>query len=527
MRCHVIAFTVLWALACSGAFAQKVNVPLDYWGYQFLDRMEAKGLFFSHELRNRPIMRATMAKLLIEIDKKIAQSPGRATKTDIQLLRQIKGDLTDEIEKISSSNHLPSSREQHTAKWQEDASYGYLDLYGKQAIVSNRGDQYQPQQLLSETTLGGIIRGNLGGTLHFYLDARNAITRGESEVRAQGENFDVSKGSPVVISGPNVYRDRALAYLTVGKSWLLLKCGRDEVEWGPGFHGGLSLSRNAPPADMISISSHFRRFSFNSYHLFLRSSLGSKYLAAHRIDITVIPGLYLAGTETVVYGGRNAEFAYLNPLMPYHIAEHHLGDRDNNTMSFEISCTLLRGFKLYGEYFIDDMTSTKSLTRYFGNKFAFLCGGHWADPFKLRNVDLRWEYARIEPFVYAHHDSINIYTHYDKVIGHWLGPNSDSHLIQLDYQMGKSFRGELAFEYIRQGSGDANTKARPEEGTRKKFLTGPVEKRRLLGVRLVDQLKRDLFISISYTYSDTRNMDYDISRSSVDHLARFELHVNY
>ncbi len=509
------------------AAAQTVFVPLDYWGYAFLERMEVKGLFYHYALRNRPISRHLMAEILTDIEKNILKWPDRVSNTDIQLFEQLKGDFIDEIQQTDSKVRIPHITEYHAAKWQENNSSGYLDIYGRQAIISNRGNQYRPQQLISETTLGGIVRGELGGLIHFYMDARNAMTRGETEGREKGENFDVSKGSPTVISGPNVYRDRAIAYFTVGKKWLSFKFGRDEADWGPGFNGGLSLSRNIPPADMLSVSSRFRRFAFNSYHLFLRSSLGSKYLAAHRIDFEVFQGFYLAGTETVVYGLRSIEPAYLNPLMPYHIAEHHLGDRDNNTISFEATICPLPGIKLYGEYFIDDMTSTKSLTRYFGNKFAFLCGSYWADPFKLRNVDLRWEYARIEPFVYAHDDSINIYTHYDKIIGHWLGPNSDGHILQIGYQMGKAFRGELSYEYIRKGVGNADTHARPREGTRKQFLSDLIEKRHLLGVRLIEQVRRDLFVSISYTYCDTKKIDHKEAKPLLDHRARFELFFNY
>lgn len=507
--------------------AQTVNVPLDYWGYGFLERMEAKGLFSHYALRNRPIPRHVMAEILIDIENHIQKTSGKISSTDIQLIEQLKGDFIDELQQKSSQIRLPLTAEYHAVKWEENSIKGYLDIYGRQAIISNRGDQYQPQQLISETSLGGIIRGVLGGKVHIYMDARNAMTRGETEVLKQGENFDVSKGSPTVISGPNVYRDRATAYFAFGKDWLSFKIGRDEVEWGPGFYGGLSLSRNIPPADMLSISSRFRRFSFTSHHLFLRSSLGSKYLAAHRIDFQVIPGFYLAGTETVVYGLRAIEPAYLNPLMPYHIAEHHLGDRDNNTISLEATVCLLPGIKFYGEYFIDDMTSTKSLTRYFGNKFAFLCGSYWADPFKLRNVDLRWEYARIEPFVYAHDDSINIYTHYDKIIGHWLGPNADAHILQIGYQMGKAFRGELSYEHIREGVGDANTQARPQQGTRKQFLKELAEKRRLLGIRLIEQVRRDLFVSLSYSYGETRKRDHKNFKPFFDHRALFELSFNY
>ncbi len=65
--------------------------------------------------------------------------------------------------------------------------------------------------------IGGILRGHLGNALGVYADARNALTRGNVEVQDEDENFDASQGSPVVVSGPTLFQDRAVAYL-IGKA---------------------------------------------------------------------------------------------------------------------------------------------------------------------------------------------------------------------------------------------------------------------------------------------------------------------
>jgi hypothetical protein len=508
------------------AAAQTLHVPLDYWGYGFLERMEAKGLFHSLALMDRPLNRGQVAQIILQIDKEAAARPALLTGADARLLDQLKGDFAGELSARGETN-LPTRLETHAARWQEGESQAFVDFYSRISMISNRGGHYQPRQLLAEGTVGGIIRGQLGHSIGFYADAQNALTRGEKTAGDKDENFDVSKGSPVVISGPNVFRDRALAYFVWEKPWLRIMAGRDEIDWGPGFHSGLALTRNMPPADMIRFSSRFRRIAFSSAHIFLRSTLGAKYLAAHRLDILVRPGLQIGAGETVVYGSRDIEPAYLNPLMLYHVAEHHLGDKDNNTLFFNLSCTMLRGARLYAEYFIDDMTSTESLTRYFGNKFAFLTGALWSDPLGARNLDLRLEYSRVEPYVYAHHDSINIYTNYDKTIGHWLGPNSDSAYLLAGYQLGRDVRIETSLERIRKGEGTADTHARPAQGSIKHFLGGVVEVRYLTGFRVQDQVRRDLFVSVSYTYSDTRNAERVQGRSAIDHLARFEVAYNY
>ena len=517
---RLLPFLIVFLIA--DIFSQSVNMPLEHWAYRFLQRMEAKGLFHSNELRVRPVPRDKLAEILEEIYRSSLEHPEKLSKTDTRLLHQLMSDFSDELEDKGVSD---VGEEIHLFRIKESVGTVYGDLLGQQAIISNRGRQFNPDQLLSETTLGGQLRGHLGNTIGFFAEARNSLTRGE-ERDPDDENFDPSQGSPVVVSGANVFRDRATAYFVWEQPWLRLEMGKDEFDWGPGYHGSATLTRNAPPADMIRLGCRFKRFKFTCMHSWLRSPLGSKYLAGHRLDFTVFRGLYLAASETVVYGNRNVELSYLNPLMLYHIAEHHLGDRDNNNLSFDVTYTRIPNLTLYGEWFIDDMTSTQSWSQYFGNKFAWVFGGLWTDPFGLNNVDLRCEYGRISPYVYSHEDSINIYTHYDKIIGHWLGPNGDTIFLELGWRLSRDFQIQLFGEMVRKGEGDADTVSQPAQGDRKDFLKGVLEKRTLVGVKLVDQIRRDMFVALSYTYQDTQNLKLG-PEASYDHLARFQFYFNY
>ncbi|NLP12135.1 capsule assembly Wzi family protein [bacterium] len=521
ISCKKILRLLLWAAAgLLAGTAPSVNVPMDYWGYAFLERMESRGLIFSHQLYVRPLSRVVFADLLRQAAVQAQQKPELFSRTEKKMLDQLQGDFFDELNPAATER----SPERHLLTWREKNSRIHVDLHANQTILSNRGHQYQPDALISETSGGGILRGTLNQTVGFYLDARNTLTRGNQKAE---EHFDPSQGAPVVIAGSNVYQDQALAYWTWQNTWLRIQAGRDEIAWGPGFHGGLSLSGNSPAAELLRLNAFFRRFSFSYVHAFLRSNVGSKYLAGHRLDFMVKPGLYLGATETVVYGGRDVQFAYLNPIMPIHIAQHHLGDRDNKTMSLDLTCMLWPGLKLYGEYFIDDMTSTESLTRYFGNKFAFLLGGQLINPLRIADTDLRFEYARVEPYVYSHYDSINIYTHYNQLIGHWLGPNADGLFLQLGWQPLRDFRIELSLQQQRKGEGDADTRSRPEQGVEKKFLSGVVERQKIFGINIREQVYRDFFVSVHYQYADVRNVQRRAGMNSFDHSARFELYLNY
>lgn len=506
----------------SKAVAQAtVNVPLNYWGYSFLERLEAKKLIQSYELRTRPISRHAFASLLHEVSNGLKNKSVSLSTSDQKLLEQLQSDFEDELGQ-HVFGHSKSS-EPHTIHWHEHSSWFYFDTYARQNyFYSLKNSNKKPT---SEITLGGILRGSLQGFVGFNLDVRNTLIKGGRAVSE--ENFNPSTGLPVVLSRSNMYQDQALAYWQGGKSWLHLEFGRDEISWGPGSHGGLAISKNIPPAEMIRLNTRFNRFKLTYLHAFLRSGLGSKYLVAHRLDIRLLPYFFLGLSETTVYGKRNVEFAYLNPIMPFHIAQHHLGDKDNKTMSFDITTFPLAGIKAYTEFFIDDMTSTESLTGYFGNKFAFLSGLHWADPLSLPNVDLKIEYARIEPYVYTHWDSINIYTNYDKLIGHWLGPNGDDFFMSIGWQLNKNFRFEAFLESMRKGKGTVSTQTRPDQGNSKKFLDEVVEKRKMMGGKITGQLRRDFFVSVSYSYSDLYNKSLPEKINSTEKRFFMEFYFNY
>lgn len=501
-------------LLFSPAFSQSLNVPLDYWGYEILERWSTQGIIRSFDLFTRPVTRRTFAKLLEEIDTEYQKNPDLLSAAEQQLLEQLLFDFNLEKER-----HLYSITEPHSTL--------HFDLYGESNIGIKRGSAFQSDSLRSRWTLGGILRGHLGNTIGLYLDASNTMTRGDDEIQDSDEQFDPSQGAPVVISGKNIYNDRAIAYFVAEKPWIRFQIGQDEFSWGPNFHHGLALNIQTQPTGMIGLYIPFSKFKFSYLHAFLKSGFQSKYLAAHRVDLQLFKNVYIAGTETVIYGNRNVELAYLNPLMPFHIAEHHLGDQDNNNLSFDIVYYPAKNFKLWIEYFIDDMTTTKSLTSYFGNKFAFQTGLQWTDPVGIPNSQIDFEWIHIEPYVYTHWDSVNIYTHYNQIIGSQLGPNSESVMISWDQWLGRDLKINFFLRHIRKGEGQANTLSRPLTGESKSFLQGIVEKRSSIGLVIREQIRRDVFIGLEYFYSDIKNFRHTPGRHSFSHNSRFTVQFNY
>jgi hypothetical protein len=521
---YLISLTVIISLILvSPGFNQSVNLPLEHWAYQFFARMETKGLSRELGTRTLPMSRMEIATILSMVEETAKKRSINLTDTERDQLEQLKGEFHGELEKLDIEAD-GRFHERHLFSWSEKENIIHADFDFGFNIDVRRGDQYPSTERTSHTTLGGILRGNLKNSLGFQVFVRNTIHRG---VEITQRNFDPSKGTPISYAGKNVYTDEAIAYFIWKLPWFELEIGRDKANWGPGYRSSLMLSAQNPLFDMIKLKTQFKRFHFTSIHGRLNSSYGRKYLAAHRLEIKIAPWLFMAGSEAVVYGNRGIEFQYLNPIMPYHVAEHHLGDRDNNAIGFDMTIFPIKNFKSYFELFIDDYTLSKGIFDYYGNKFAFLLGGYWVEPFGLKNTDCRVEYARVEPYVYTHYDSINVYQNYDQSMGHWLGPNADDWFFEANYRPNRDLSLTFSLEQVRKGEGDITQPWNESFGNRKRFLSGVIEKRYIYGTKITDQILRDVFLSFKAYWIQTKNLERIANNKAFDKQINFELRLNY
>ncbi len=515
------AILFLWAYLSLNA--QSVDLEYHHWIYDFLAKMETRGLYHKFDAGMKPYSRCEIAELLYQIHQKVVKNPDLLSKAEKGLLEQFKGEFYDEL---AEKNIEIQSRyyERHPVRWKEGKNRLYLDFYFRENLQLLTGDQYSESEHRTEMTLGGILRGDLGKNFSFFVDVQNRMRSVEDSLK---EQFDPSQGQPVVTTGTHAFSDQAIAYFKWQLPWFTMKFGRDYLRWGPGYRGGLTISQNNPPFDMILLQTRFNRFNFQYFHGFLNSKFENKYLIGHRVELKAANWLYLSGTETVIYGNRGVELQYLNPLMPYHVAEHHLGDNDNNMMSFDISAYPLKNQKYYAEFMLDDFSSSEGWFTYIGNKFAFLVGGYWVAPLGIKDLDIRLEYTRVEPFVYTHYDSVNIYINYDQVIGYWTGPNADNLFFEANYWLFKDVYLKLGWEQVRHGRGDVYTFPTKADGDRKYFLAGVVEKQQIWSFQIKDQLFNDVFLLFRSNFINTQNPGKVAGRQSLDKQFLFELFLNY
>ena len=179
----------------------------------------------------------------------------------------------------------------------------------------------------------------------------------------------------------------------------------------------------------------------------------NKYVHVHRLDLNLPENITLGLSETALYGtttepagwnpnpdadssGRDFEWAYVIPFVPYVFQEHLQGDRDNISLAFDLSIKTIRHWELYGELLWDDMKSPTSMfdDSWWGNKWAASIGIA-RDSLHLGPALFGWftEFTRIEPWVYTHHKGGGYtYAHYNQSLGSNLGPNSEELYTELD-----------------------------------------------------------------------------------------------
>ena len=211
-------------------------------------------------------------------------------------------------------------------------------------------------------------------------------------------------------------------------------------------------------------------------------------------------------SESVIYGSRGLEPAYLNPLLPYLIAEHTLGNKDNESLGLDADYRPLKNLRVFGELFIDDLFAPWEIfSDYWGNKLAFTTGFQWIDPFRLSDSELLLEYSRIEPYVYTHQDSINVFENYNTGLGHPLHPNSDLLYCHFRKQFSLAFGMVVFLSSQRHGQGDRWTPHQETDSEKKAFLNGVVEKNRQTGIEFRWEVLRDFFIQVRYSNYQSKN----------------------
>lgn len=450
---YFISFPTL-ALAISS-----VNLSLDHWAYRALDTLEGYGLIESALTATRPYPRLEAARLVWEAEKRWE---GMAQKEDFKenkllpsLLSRLKLEFKPELvdlkalEGTAISTYLkPVDELILKYQYQSDNpiirpqtgmpfTHTIYSLYNQDGLVYPEGHNFAAE-LIGE--------GRLWNHISFYY--RPLFTS---------------------VEGENAHLDLAKGYLKFELLNIELEAGRDSLWWGPGKHGGLIISNNARPFDLIKLSNQ-RPFSIPflglfKFNLFLsRLDYGEPFIAEPllyglRLHFKPHPIFEMGISHVVIFEGQGRKALsfkdYIDIIFGNANREYTKLD-SNQQIAIDLSLRwpnfhkffpLARSLKFYGEYGAED-------TGFLPDRRALLLGLAFYDIFLLGRIDLFLEYADTSPASvpaawYTHNFYPPIF--HERIFGHHAGSNTEDFFVRLQAFVTPKIHLGIDFDYEFKG----------------------------------------------------------------------------
>jgi len=485
----VALVAVLPGLLCplaGGARDISVNVPLEHRSYRVIERFEARGYLTGLGNGIRPFSRTEMSRTLSRVDSLSRRGSAVLSAVEAEELRLLLAEFGAEAAGTprgdSSSAPSRGTRGWPPLQYRHDRGDLWADLLLRQQTDLFSGRGRDEAERVFRNRVGGVVWGQVGDRLGFRIAFMQTREQGSRHYSLRSDVFERRLEIPQ-LKGDLADFHEGSAYVTFSlEPFADVEIGKDQVQWGPAPRQNLGLGSSAPAFDMVRLRARYGVFKLVSVAGKLRpcpnrpDSPGcgdsgdndasyivngmsrtlepDKYLAAHRLEAAVTPWLDLGFQEVVIYGDRGPEVSYLNPIMFYWAAQSYLGDMDNLMMGFDASIHPGNGIRVYAAYVVDDLKKLRVFSDDFVNKFSLQVGLLWVDPMGLRDVDLRAEYVRIEPWMYTHKYPINTFRHFDGPLGHPLGPNSDRWQVEVDRRFTPALSLGLHLTRTRHGSNE-------------------------------------------------------------------------
>ncbi len=529
----LLAVVALLFLLGAVSAAWAVDVPLAHPVYDYLTRMETRGLLSSPLDGTRPWSREDVKGWL----RDLAAQETLLSSVERQQFRELRWEYADTRAGRDSTDYTPGRQrlvESGAVRkcglfdngrdfWsRESADWAlFVNPLFRLSRESRQTDGVGEEGTLATWSSGYELRGQVRA-IGFAVRGSDTHVSGKTEL-ADSTDYPYRYG--VKPSGFDY--DATDAALSWQCRFAELLFGKTRSRWGWGESGGLVLSGDATSHTQLRLKAHLGPFELTALQAKLAQSppvidrvdtlssgrlqrfYADKYLAAHRLQINATRRLQIGLSEAVVYGQRGFDVEYLNPLMFLRSAEHYTGDRDNALLGADFRWRGPQQTAFYGELLIDDITTSRLGTGWYGNKLGYLAGGSATDPLGLANTRLCMEYVRLEPYVYSHKFAINSYQHYGVPLGSAAGPNSDTWYGALAWTAARPLQLKIWARRERHGAnpaggrnvgGDFRRPWQPGDGERVQFLEGDLERRQSYGLNAKVEIVYDLHLEADLQY---------------------------
>ncbi len=276
---------------------------------------------------------------------------------------------------------------------------------------------------------------------------------------------------------------------------LRLDLGRREIQWGPGDAHGLLLSSTGKSFDgfVLTIPGTYLEFSSMFSPV---DPARPKFLSLHRLGLN-LRGFLKIGFSEAILSADSLEPLYINPFLPFYLAQWST-DRDDNAMwSFDVQVRLFNSIA-YAELLIDDFMYEDDP---FPDKVAYQVG---VKSLLLNRFVAKINYTFVDKWVYTQRLSQNVYERDGVCLGFPLGNDVDELSFSLKYVNRSGIFPHASLDLVRKGEGSIYVPYEEEGGPiDPPFPSGVVER------------TLELRFGADYAFRNVVHLRIDLGRRSV------------
>ncbi len=536
MKTLRLATLLILLLAAPAAWGYStVNVPIDDPAYHDIDRLVALGLAKDVIYGQRPWSRGEIARIIAVAAKKhrdqgpiLAPDEGEISlriETE-DLLERLEKDYREELVQLGAADGDRKTFSFHPLAYVE-GGYTLLDSEARPVLSNGLGRVVASIEPLSAYREGR--RYPDGHQLALETEHRLRAGRFFSFYLRPRFQFDVTHGGD---AGVHPYVQQLYAKFAVPHFELL--AGRDSMEWGQGEFGGILLSDNARPLDMIKVSNPspsilpwvFRYIGPIRYTLFV-ANLGPErefphsFLTGFKVNLKPVSFFEVGLGQLVMMGGDGAPslsfgratsefFGFRgNTLGAANVANRETG------FDFRFYLPFLRNTQLYWDMQFEDVYQSKI--------FMFTeLANHQAGLYipRLNNegtMALRLEYRHGSPYFYRHGTFTTGMALNGRLWGDELGPQADGAYVTFTHDPSERLRMTWNLRYERRDGDVLLELLDPDGGNRRLTVATPLPAEHRIGanirgdyrvrpkIRLRLELGYERVLSFNFVKGDGRN----------------------
>ena len=497
------------------------NVPVDDPVYRDIDKLVAAGLVKDVIYGQRPWSRGEIARIIASAmqNREKMGPPVAPDDREITLLMSI-DTLLEKMKKRFQEELAGKTFSIHPLSYVE-AQYTFLD--GESRPIPNNG--FGSVNAVIEPLTAYQEGRHYPDGHQWSLETEHSLraTRYFSFYVRPRLEFDVTHGGD---ADADLFVQQLYAKFAVPH--FELEVGRDSIEWGQGEQGGILLSNNARPLDMIKISNPsptilpwlFKylgpfRYTFFVANLGPEREFPHSFLTGLKLSIKPVSFFEMGFSQLMVFGGDGAP----GPLSVGNVVGEFFGRRGGGVdiinltnretgFDFRFFLPMLRNAQVYLDVQFEDDSSDRifmltELATYHAGIYLPRLGDSG-------DTSLRLEYRHGSPYFYKHSQFVTGMALNGRLLGDELGPHADGAYVTFSHEPSENLWLSYSFRFERR-DGDFVTEVKDPKRRVVTVTPQPAESRIGLSVKGIYNFKKPIALTLEFGYEriDSFNFSAD------------------